>query len=272
MALPDRLTISQLITSLDKLGVKAPAAVIAAHQRLDRITAGAQNIGSPRGALFVAVTAALDQGADPAADPEVQRVLTASQIANAGVTQGVDAIVYDQFRQVCTEHADIILKALAQPFDAAVKTLDRAHKAIGNLPIEDSAAILRKGGDIAKVWGEAQVAVATVDLVITCWQALGEFTHLAPIDRHHAVLRLAAVTYDEWTTHGLRERKVTPWEAILAGLDLNLPTLGEYRDRITFIEQGQRQSLVDQAPIDSERSNIADWAARTTAARAASTV
>ena len=257
MALPDRLTTSQLMTSLDKLAVKAPAVVTAAYERLGRITAGALNIEPPRDALFVAVTAALDQGTDPAADPEVQRVLTAAQIANQGVSNGVDAIVYDQFRAVCTEHADAIIKALATPFEAAVKTLDTARGRIGNLPLEDSATILRKGGDIAVIWGEAQVAVATVDTCITCWSGLGEFTHLAPIDRHHAVLRLAAVTYGEWTTHGLRERKVTPWEAILAGLDLNLPTFGEYRDRIAVIEQGQRQSLVDATPIDRERSKVA---------------
>jgi len=257
MALSDRLTTSQLITSLDKLGVKAPAAVTAGYERVDRITAGAQNIEPPRDALFVAVTAALDQGADPAADPEVQRVLTAAQIANQGVSNGVDAIMYDQFRQVCTEHADTIIKALAKPFEAAVKTLDKAHGRIGNLPLEDSATILGKGGDIAVIWGEAQVAVTTVDTCITGWSGLGEFTHLAPIDPRHAVLRFAAVSWQEWSDQGLQGRKVTPWEAVLAGLDLNLPTFGEYRDRVRILEQGQQQSLADQAPIDRARSSIA---------------
>lgn len=270
--LPDRLTISQLMTSLDTLGVKAPAAITTAHQRVTRISTAAANMMPRPGDLYVAVTAALDADHDPAADPEVQRVLAASQIANISVTQAVDGIVFDQFRQVCHEHADAIIKALATPFDAAVKTLDRAHKAIGNLPIEDSAAILRKGGNIAKVWGEAQVAVATVDTVMTGWSALGEFTRLAPTDPHHRVLRLAAVSWQEWADQALQGRKVTPWEAVLAGLDLNLPTFGEYRDRIRILAQGQQRNLIDQAPIDSERSNIADWAARTTAARAASTV
>jgi len=257
MALPDRLTTSQLITSLDKLGVKAPAAVTAAHQRVTHISAAATNMTPRPGDLYVAIFAALDADHDPAADPEVQRVLAASQIGNSGVTQAVDGIVYDQFRAVCTEHADAIIKALAQPFDKAVKTLDTAHGRIGNLPLEDSATILTKGGDIAKVWGEAQVAVATVDLVLTGWAGLGEFTHLAPINPRHAVLRLAAVSWQEWSDQGLQGRKVTPWEAVLAGLDLNLPTFGEYRDRIAILEQGQRQSLVNAAPIDRARSHVA---------------
>jgi len=255
MALPDRLTISQLITSLDKLGVKAPAAVTAGYERTNRVSLGAQNLGPHPDDLYVAIAAALAADQNPSADPDVQRVLTASQIANGGIMQGVDAIVFDQFRAVCTEHADAIIKALAKPFDAAVKTLDTAHKAIGNTPLENSPEILRKGGDIANVWLEAQVAVATIDTAITGWSALGEFTRLAPTDHHHRVLRLAAVSYQEWMTQGLRESKLKPWEAVAAGLDLNLPSFGEYRDRIAVIQQGQ--SLVDQAPIDRERSHIA---------------
>jgi len=255
MALPDRLTTTQIMTSHDKLGVKAPAAVTAAHQRVTRISTAAQNMAPRLGDLYVAITAALDADHDPAADPEVQRVLAASQIANTGITNGVDAIVFDQFRAVCTEHADTIIKALAKPFDTAVKTLDTAHSRIGDLPLEDSATILTKGGDIAKVWGEAQIAVATIDTCITGWSGLGEFTHLAPIDPRYAVLRLAAVTWQEWADQGLQGRKVTPWEAVLAGLDLNLPTFGEYRDRIAVIEQGLRQPV--PAPIDYGRSHIA---------------
>lgn len=257
MALPDRLATTQLITALDKLAVKAPPAVTAAFERTNRVSLGAQNLAPRPDDLYVAITAALAADQNPSADPDVQRILAATQLGNTGISQGVDAIVYDQFRAVCTEHADAIIKALAQPFEAAVKTLDTAHRRIGNIPLEDSATILRKGGDIAKVWGEAQVAVATVDSAITGWSALGEFTRLAPIDRHHAVLRLAAVTYQEWTDQALQGRKVTPWEAVLTGLDLNLPTFVEYRQRIAIIEQGQRQGLVDQAPIDTARSAIA---------------
>ena len=88
--------------------------------------------------------------------------------------------------------------------------------------------------------------------------ALGEFTHLAANDQRHRLLRIAAVDYPTWQDQHLaggRKSTITPWEAVLAGLTLSLPTFKQYRERVATIIDGAQQEAVP--PIDHARSAIA---------------
>jgi len=249
--LTDKNDARQILAAFTQLDIKPPAAVAAAYERTTRISAGTQNLAPKDEDLYHAVTSALDGRRDPAADEEVQRILTAAAIANQGVMMGVETILYDQLRNVVTEHADQIMTALAKHFEAAATTLTAAHQTLGNVPLEDTATIVRKGGDAAKIWGQAQQAVAVVNTTLSGWISLAALTRLAPNHPRYAVLRLAPVTFEQWGSLELTERKISPWEAVLLRLPLALPTFEQYHQRVETIEQGN-QRIAQHAEQDRQ--------------------
>src|SRR4051794_4364389 len=101
MNITDRTTARTFMDSLTSVGAKIPKPVSDAYARALKLSSATGNLSAGDGALAVAVANALEADRDPAADSEVQRVLTASLIANQGVMQAVDAIAYDRFRDIC---------------------------------------------------------------------------------------------------------------------------------------------------------------------------
>jgi len=242
----DRTVANQILTTFKTTGIKAPKRLTDAANRATRLDAAARNIGAGAGrdGLAVAVTVALDAGRDPAADPDVQRLLTGQQLAaNYNLADEITAAAYEAVREVCREHADEIVLAWRKPFDKAAATLTAARSRIGSVPLEDSAEILRQGGDVADTWAAAQRAAATIDTIAAGWYALATFTRLAQPTTRHRPLRIAEVDYDQWTEHGLTDAKANPWTAVLAGLTLSLPSFSEYKRRVAAIEQAEREPV-----------------------------
>lgn len=108
---------------------------------------------------------AIDNDRDPAGDPEVQRVLTATQIGNEGVRQHVNTLAYDRFRTVCDNYADQLVTAWRVPLDTAAATLVTAHDRFGTVSLTDTGTIMATGGDVADVWAAAREAVTTIDTI-----------------------------------------------------------------------------------------------------------
>ena len=231
--LNDHRQAKQVITTAESLGAKLPTPVTAAYERATRIIEACKRLGPGQEALAVAVTAALDAGNDPAADPEVARVHLAAQLGNRGVEQGVEAIVSGQMTEVWAAHADAIVRAFTRPFEKAAATVVSSHQHIGDHPLDDTAAILRKGGTIGETWGKAKDAVSTIVAVDAAWVALAHVTHFAAVDKRYAVLRIAAVPADQWTTPGVVNGA---WDVALAGLDLALADGPEYRRRVAAVQ------------------------------------
>jgi len=253
MNITDRTSATQLINSLAQTGAKTPVVVTEAWSTTARLSRGVREIGVYPEVIYDAVASALERGKDPAADREVQRILASGRISNEGVIAGVDNIAYDRFRKVCVDHADEIVDALREPFDAAVKRLTEAHVAIGPIDLADTDTVARRGDTTASMWAVATAAVAAIGNIVTGWMALGEFADVVTLNPRHQVLRIAAPTFEQWETHGLEGRHAEPWVLLNEGLDLSLPTFSEYRYRIAVIEQGP----VSQVPIDHTRSHIA---------------
>ena len=163
------------------------------------------------------------------------------------------ALAYDRFREVCHAHADRLVKAWRDPFDAGAATLVTAHERIGSVPLEDTATIMRRGDDIAAVWTTALAASATIDDIAAGWMALHHFTRQVANDRRHRVLRTIDVDYQTWTEQSLADRTLSPWDAVLAGLALQLPTVAEYRERVRTIEDGARRTAEREAQAAHDR-------------------
>ena len=232
------LQAKQVVDTADALGAKLPPAVLTAFERATRVSSATKNLSPGEGALAGAVAAALDEGRDPAADPEVTRVLVAGLIANRGIDQGVEAIVAEEMAAVFAQHADAIVRALARPFDRAAAVVAAAHERIGDHPLDDTAAILKKGGDVGEVWGRAKDAVAVIARIDADWLALADVTRFAPVDRRYAALRIADASSPEvWAAAGLEGRKgADAWSAVLAGLTLGLADSTEYARRVAAVQ------------------------------------
>jgi len=246
MNLSDRSNATQLVTALDKTGAKTPAAVTESYATTIRVSDAVRAIGVRPETVYAAIAAALTRGDDPASDAEVQRILASGQISNGGVIAGVDDIAFSRFREVCTEHADQIVLALRKPFDTAAKTLIDAHQVLGSIDLADTDTVVRKGDNAASKWAQATAAAATVKNIVLGWAALAAFTGRTSDNIRHQVLRISAPSYEQWMSQELEGKHADPWALVILGLDLALPTMSGYRDRVAVIAQGAQQVAAEQ--------------------------
>lgn len=248
MNLSARATAITIVDVIKATGIKAPK-ITAAFDKATRISNAAQGLGLPGSTLIAAVADALGNDRDPAADPAVQRIVTMSAIAGEGVMQGVAAIAFDDFRAVCVGERDKLVDAWQAPFNASADELDRAHDRIGDIPLSETGAILAMGGDAAKTWAKANDAASTIDTISAGWQALGTLTRTVAEDPRYRALRLVDVDYTDWIRAELERKRLAPWDALLAGLSLSLPSYAEYRQRI---------ARITAKVADAERADHAD--------------
>lgn len=254
MNISDRTIAQQIIAAINATGAKAPKAIADTYEETVRVSTAAGNLGAGTTALAPAIAAALIDGHDPATDPEVQRILIASQIGNEGVHRMVEAIAYDRFRAVCLEHGNELVSAWRKPFDQAAKQLVPCFDQIGAVPLEDTHAIMQRGGDVAEVWAQAQNASHTIEAINSGWTALAQLTRTVQINPDFRVLQMSAVDYRTWTARDLRRKNLKPWEFLLNDLALSLPTAAEYRARVQKITDGMAQI---ETVVDPQRSMVA---------------
>jgi hypothetical protein len=262
---------STIVNAAAAVGVGLPAAVLAAHQKATGAIKGLQGI-YPKGGLAGPVAAALIAGRDPATDPDVMRTFLAMQIGTHEVIGMVENILNEEMRQEFAVHADAIVNAWTKPFDQAAKVLTDAHSHLGDIDLSDTAVIVERGGSAAEAWGRAQAATRTINTITDAWLALGEFARLVRLDPRYPVLRIAAVDAETWREAQLDRKRLAPWDAVIAGLTLSLPSMAQYGERITTVERGLAQLAAAEAPIDRGREQVREFAGRVHAARAGSRV
>lgn len=225
----------QIITVSETIGAKLPKPVTAAFERTARIREAAGKLGAREGALVTAIIAALDAGTDLATDPEVQRIVAAQTLGN-GIQQAVENQVADDMRIVFRDQAEHIIAAWRPVFDAAAAELLTCRAALGDVALEDTASILRAGGQAADTWARATKANDRLEQINGAWQSLGMLTRLAPNDQRYHVLRVADVDPETWETQQLERQKLSAWELARRGLNLSLASVADYRARIRAIE------------------------------------
>jgi hypothetical protein len=255
--LTERTTAQPVLDVTIATGASIPKAVHAAYAETARVTAAVAQLGSPPGALGVAVAAAIAEHRDPASDDEVVRIVVTGAIANQATIDNVTAIAYGRLREVVTQHSDAITDGWRKPFDEAVDALVAAHEALGNVRLEETATIVSRGGDAAARWGSAQQASATIVAIAEAWRSLGMFTHRAGLDNGRRALVLSAVDWDTWTRLGLLDSRLSPWDALRLGLTLSLPTFTEYKQWLAALEAGRQGAAEAARPLDTLRSSVA---------------
>ena len=256
----DRQQISaanQLFAAVRTLDLKLPKQVAEALEQVDAVRAAVKLIPPhDRQGTARAVADALIQGADPLTDPDVARAITHAAITQPGVIDHIETAAFMRLWDAVNAHSDDMVAAMRKPFDKAADVLVAAHESIGNLDLKaDSEDILKKGGDIAKVWAGAVEASETIDTVILAWAMLGRFINTSPTDARWLNLRLINTTAHKFDDLDLSRKTLTPYDAVRLGVPLTLPTLSEYAGRRAAIVE-QRQKI--ERDRENQRRNQGD--------------
>lgn len=251
MNLNENAHIRQLLASAAATGIKLPPTVTAATERATRLSAAVRSINPPETALYEAIAAAVDNGTDPAADAEVQRVLAGRSLATEGVIRGTDTASAAATTAALYEHRDGVVQTWRKPFGTAAATLVKAYAVLGSVDLDDTATILQMGAHAADAWGDARKAITMIRSIGDGWTALANL-HRVQLNPARAILRIAHVEPDRWAD--LDIGRADPWQAIAAGLTLSLPTLREYLDRCEAIDQHLSAPVT---AVDTERSHVA---------------
>lgn len=219
-----------ILSTFDATGTKAPKAVIDAKAQRDQLTAAAATIQPAPDTFAQAVADALLAHRDPCTDKAVIGAMVGQQIRQIAATDTLEAVAFDGLARALIDSADEIIEVWRKPFNVAAADLMAAFEKIGDKPLEDSASILRLGGDIADVWTKAREANQLIDKIALGWAVLGELSRRASLVSQYRVLRIADVP-PRRALREFRNVKLTPWEAVTKGLPLSLATLDEFRER-----------------------------------------
>lgn len=250
MNITDRVHTNTIRDTFTSLELPVPKALTGAFTRAEKLAGKANHLGAADGELLPAVTAAILADREPTTDPDVQRIVTGMALANPGLQTALESAAVEEIRSVCENDLESIVNTWAKAFNRAASELSNAHARIGSTPLDQTATILAKGGDIAAVWASATTAVRTIDTIIGGWSSLMTVARMNPLPQHRA-LRLAALNHQQWRD---LSPKADAWEVVSAGLTLSLPTADQYRARVAAIaSEHSRPATV----VDELRSSIA---------------
>jgi len=252
--------IQGIVTTTETIGAKVPADLTKAIARAAKIREAVYSIRSGRQDLAAATLTAIDAGRDPAADPEVQAILT-----RRALTDGVEVLVANMVdADVVTAlqgNVDALIESWQAPFDKAAQEIATAAASLGNIDLDNAADVLHKGGNAAEQWGIATRANRTIREITDAWTTLAHQTGFAPLNRHHIVMRMAEPTLEQWEDQQLQERNISAWEANGLGLKLSLANRETLPQRINSI--ATQRAARAQAGIDRETGKGAhDWTSK----------
>lgn len=238
------ITPSTATSMIDKantaLGVVMPKSVTVALDRGRQVAAAVVRPPTQE-QIIAAFSEAILAGRDPAADPEVQRLLAAAALGARDLSRQIAAATDASVQAAIIESCDEILAGWVKASAGPIKVLTEAHRDLDGIALTETATILTRGGRAAETWAEAQAADRTLDAVLGGWTALAGVTRFASPARGRTVLRIAEADLAQ-----LRDLddKARPWDLLSAGVELGLA------DRSTF---AARNRALD-AEVQAERA------------------
>lgn len=255
-ALAQVMLIRRGLVSLD---VDVPPAIQAGHDRHDRTTAAMKKLTrdhAQTASLVASVVDAFENNTDPVSDPDIQRLLVAERIADH--VRSVPEFSAQRLEDTYRDHADDLIAALRGPFDTAARDLAEAHGVLGDVDLDDTAAIVRRGAAATEAWGDATTAATAVGIALDAWRHLYLLATRRPLDARYRPLILADISaayVDADVDH-----EVDAWTAVCNGWELSLPTHDGYQARVDAVatERESRAAAAAQALKDARP----DWSPR----------
>lgn len=236
-------SIRQAIGTARRAGAVIPKPIEAAVKRATEVSAAAwQAMPDRSGELLERLAAAVEDGRDPAADPEVTRLAIAMWLHERTLGDAITGRMWGQVLGTIRQHVDALLGALAKPGNKAAQTLTRAHETLGDVRLDDSASILAAGPDHARAWADAAAANQTLHDVSQAWVSIARDTHAITLGD----LRLITINPGpDWLD--VRSRlaaEPSGWDAVRTGATPGVAdSVAEMSRRLAYVrelEQNQR--------------------------------
>lgn len=249
MNVSTRPAIAAIAASFDRTGAPVPPVLAdALTRRTELVDRFATRPIAARDALTVAVLAALEDGVDPAIDPEVQRVVASHHLGGLhGLAADLEGILLDGIREAASTAAPAIHASWAEVFDGAADALTAAHGVLGAVDLDDTAAVLKVGPDAAASWATARDAIGAIEAIVAGWLGLHQLLKGAMPNKSRRLLIVADIAPETWLSNGLDGSKPDPWLASRNGYTLDLCAVRDFGARSAAIDALEREHNDDMA-------------------------
>lgn len=231
-------TLARIFATADTLGATIPKAVLEEHAALADLAARATGLDLRTDVPGV-VLASLEAGRDPFTDPAVIAESIRAQLSdNPNNRNSMTTALADRSAVFLDTHAATVWAAFAEPFDTAATALAAALERLGPVDLDDTRAVLARGGNAADVWAGAQQAERTIRDVRAVWKLLGAAGSTFPAEQdRHRLLVIADISAERWTADKLNGSSMGAWDALRAGYRLDLATPETFRARLAAIAE-----------------------------------
>ena len=240
-------TVTTVLQTAERHGASIPKALTTEHAKLIDLMGKARALADTPADFTAAVVAALEAGNDPSTDPAVRDALTRRAIHES--QHAIEAAVGDRVTSFITANGAALLACFVKPFDAAAERIRRAADLLGDVDLDNTAAVLNIGPDAASAWAEARNAEKVMTDIQQVRNLLTGAAPALKVNPQYRVLAIADVPAQRFWDDQLRSAHVTPWEAARRGYRLSLALPDELRARISaaLAEMERRNTRADSA-------------------------
>ncbi len=232
--------IDLILSALNTIDVKPPKILTDAVADRSKIRTAARHATVTYADVAREWVTATLAGNDPLESPTLNRQAIAYLLSTENLTHTTQAIAEERITTALTNSQGAILSALKKACDQAGETLTAAHKIIGDLNLNDTELIFRKGAPAVEAHTEATKAINTIRTVLNAWGAIATLTGFAPSSTE-TVDRLADLPLE--TRNRLR-RHGDAWDIVKAGATIDLAATGE-----TVKARRQRHKVAAEARV-----------------------
>lgn len=239
--------ISQVFTTAERLGATVPKRLVAEREKIKHLADSVRFLDAPSD-VSGAVLAALAAGKDPATDQGVRNAVIGREV-NA-TANGIADRLGQRGETFLRENADELLGMFAKPFDAAVAALSDAAERLGDLDLDDTRAVIAKGGDAAATWASAQDAEKAIASIQTVWKQVATLVPgMSSPDSRYRMLVIADIEPGAYLEQELNTAAahLRPFELARRGHRLSLATPTVLTQRIAAL-QDEIQRRARSAP------------------------
>jgi len=195
--------------------------------------------------LVAAVRAATANGQDPATDPEVQRIVTAQQLARLGDNpRALGEIDVDALDAAIAAHAEAIIAALGVAIDRDGATLTEAHRQLGAIDLDEPGIANRLSDTQAAAWVRAREARNRIEEGRKLWRLMVHVGRLAAINPHRRICEIATPTLDQCRS---LPNDADAWATVRAGMIISAAAPAtEYEHRSEKLDAEQAAEQAEQ--------------------------
>lgn len=241
--------------SAQKLGVELPSDLTALIGRHTELLAKVDSIAASSD-LVGAVLDAIAAGRDYHDDPEVQRLHLNSELNKVNIATQARQRFDQEVEGAIVEYADSILESWDVALDRYSDAIQQAVEKLPTHDLDDTLTIANNGPETTRLWGAVKEALAMWDAAIQGFMTLAMAANMSISDK---LLVMAAPDSAAFKRAGEARawagEPINAWLLACHGVELGLPTLGEYMERVADKQAEHQQAERRRERAQSENAH-----------------